>query len=204
MSESEQQRMEEQDKIEEEVSNLFDQADNLLFKQRNYDEARQIYDKILELQPTNVDAINSLAYCVKYMAASGPEQLNETLFTDLEQLYQKALQHDPTDIEANFNLGLLYLQFNQDPEDALKCFKACVARDDESEDAKLYDVQFAKSYYNIGMIYDKMGQIQMASSSYLMAMTICRKEPQGQLIKSATYKKAGTNYAVTLEKLGQR
>ena len=44
----------------------------------------------------------------------------------------------------------------------------------------------------------------MASSSYLMAMTICRKEPQGQLIKSATYKKAGTNYAVTLEKLGQR
>ena len=40
MSESEQQRMEEQDKLEEEVSNLFDQADNLLFKQRNYDEAR--------------------------------------------------------------------------------------------------------------------------------------------------------------------
>jgi tetratricopeptide (TPR) repeat protein len=76
--------MDEQDKIEEEVSNLFDQADNQLFKQRNYDEARQIYDKILELQPTNVDAINSLAYCVKYMAASGPEQLNETLFTDLE------------------------------------------------------------------------------------------------------------------------
>ena len=44
----------------------------------------------------------------------------------------------------------------------------------------------------------------MASASYLMAMTTCRNDPQGQLTKSATYKKAGTNYAVTLEKLGQR
>ena len=54
------------------------------------------------------------------------------------------------------------------------------------------------------MLYDKLGHVQMASESYLMAMTACRGDPQGQLTKSATYKKAGTNYAVTLEKLGQR
>ena len=54
------------------------------------------------------------------------------------------------------------------------------------------------------MIYDKLGEVQMASDSYLMSMTTCRNDPQGQLTKSATYKKAGTNYAVTLEKLGQR
>ena len=104
--------MEQQAKIDAEVSDLFDQADHLLFKQRNYEEARLIYDQILEKQPSNVDAINSIAYCVKYLAASGPEQVNEKLYNELEQLYQRGLQQDPSDIEANFNLGLLYLQFN--------------------------------------------------------------------------------------------
>ena len=151
-----------------------------------------------------MDAINSTAYCVKFMAAASPDTLPENLFQNLQALYQQALAIDSTDIEANFNLGLLYLQFNQDLALALDCFKTCVARDDESEEATLYKVQFAKSYYNIGMIYDKLGHVQMASESYLMAMTTCRNDPQGQLTKSATYKKAGTNYAVTLEKLDQR
>ena len=35
-------------------------------------------------------------------------------------------------------------------------------------------------------------------------MDLCEKDPQGLLCRSATYKKAGTNYAVTLEKLEQR
>ena len=176
----------------------------MLFKQRSYAEAKQVYEHILEKEATNVDALNSIAYCVKFMAAASNDTLPEDLFQSLQALYQRALASDPTDIEANFNLGLLYLQFNQDLALALDCFKTCVARDDESEDAKLYKVQFAKSYYNIGMIYDKLGHVQMASASYLMAMTTCRNDPQGQLTKSATYKKAGTNYAVTLEKLGQR
>ena len=80
-------QMEQQAKIDAEVSDLFDQADHLLFKQRNYEEARQIYDQILEKQPSNVDAINSIAYCVKYLAASGPEQVSEKLYNELEQLY---------------------------------------------------------------------------------------------------------------------
>lgn len=35
-------------------------------------------------------------------------------------------------------------------------------------------------------------------------MTTCESDPKGQLTKSVTYKKAGTNYAVTMEKLNQR
>ena len=35
-------------------------------------------------------------------------------------------------------------------------------------------------------------------------MDACEQDPKGHLIKSATYKKAATNYAVTLEKLQRR
>ena len=35
-------------------------------------------------------------------------------------------------------------------------------------------------------------------------METCEADPKNQLTKSVTYKKAGTNYAVTLEKLNKR
>ena len=54
------------------------------------------------------------------------------------------------------------------------------------------------------MIYDKMGKIKEASDSYKKSLEKCDQDPQKKLTQSATYKKAGTNYAVTLEKLGER
>ena len=54
------------------------------------------------------------------------------------------------------------------------------------------------------MIHDKLGQYQLASDNYKLAMETCERDPKGQLMKQATYKKAGTNYAVTLEKLSRR
>ena len=54
------------------------------------------------------------------------------------------------------------------------------------------------------MIFDKMGNVQAASDSYKKSMETCEADQAQQLIKSATYKKAGTNYAVTMEKLGKR
>ena len=40
---------------------------------------------------------------------------------------------DPTDIEANFNLGLLYLQFNQDMQLALEAFQKCVEQEGDEQ-----------------------------------------------------------------------
>ena len=91
---------------------MFERADQLLFKDRAYDKAESIYKEILEADPENVDAINSMAYCVKFMAAVNPETIPDDLFNNLKSLYQRSLTIDPTDVEANFNLGLLYLQFN--------------------------------------------------------------------------------------------
>lgn len=75
---------------------------------------------------------------------------------------------------------------------------------DGSETAELFRVQFAKAHYNIGLLFDKQGQAEHASANYKKAMKVCETDPKGHLVKSATYKKAATNYAVTLEKLSQR
>ena len=52
------------------------------------------------------------------------------------------------------------------------------------------------------MIYDRMGQVLTASNNYKLAIDKCNGDEA--LMKSSICKKAGTNYAVTLEKLGRR
>ena len=117
----------------DELPALFDRADQLLFKERKFQEAEAIYWSILQTEPHNVDAFNSIAYCVKFKAASNSAALPDNLFEDLRKLYTQALEIDQGDIEANFNLGLLYLQFNQDMNLALESFQRCVARDDGNQ-----------------------------------------------------------------------
>jgi regulator of sirC expression with transglutaminase-like and TPR domain len=69
------------------------------------------YDEIINLDKFNIDAINSKAYCVKFMAAAKGAQLNEEKFEEISRLYLRVLNLDSYDVEANFNLGLLYLQY---------------------------------------------------------------------------------------------
>ena len=108
-------------------------------------------------------------------------------------------------MEANFNSGLLYLQYSSELENALKFFTASVKRDIPNDRrSEMFRAQFSKAYYNLGMIYDKMGKTKEACDSYKKSLNKCEQDPQKKLIQSATYKKAGTNYAVTLEKLGER
>ena len=118
------------EELQQKVAENFDQADQLLFKERRYQEAEKVYREILESDPQNVDAINSIAYCVKFQAATNSASLPNNLFENLQTLYKQALSIDSGDIEANFNIGLLYLQFNQDMNLALDAFKKCVERDD--------------------------------------------------------------------------
>ena len=45
--------------LEIQIEELFDQADELMINQKKYEEANQIFKKILNLDPDNVDALNS-------------------------------------------------------------------------------------------------------------------------------------------------
>lgn len=47
------------------VEELFQRADIMMFKEKAYDRAEQVYRLILEREPQNVDAINSLASCLR-------------------------------------------------------------------------------------------------------------------------------------------
>lgn len=67
---------------------------------------------------------------------------------------------------------------------------------------ELFRAQFAKAYYNIAMIHDRLGKVKEASDSYKSVMNTCENDPNQKLIQSSTYKKAGTNLAVALEKIG--
>lgn len=52
---------------------------------------------------SNIDALNSVAASIKYMAQPGQFYFDECL-----PFYLKALEVDPDDFETNFNIALLY------------------------------------------------------------------------------------------------
>ena len=66
--------------LQVEIDELFDKADQMLFKERKFQEAEALYRRVFELQPTNIYAVNSIAYCVKFVAASGTIALPDDLF----------------------------------------------------------------------------------------------------------------------------
>jgi len=91
------------------IETTFEAADELLFKQRNYESALKKYEEILKLDRSNIDANNSKAYCIKFNEAAKGNQVSPALFDELKKIYVRSLELDPFDVEANFNLGLLYL-----------------------------------------------------------------------------------------------
>ena len=91
------------------IETTFEVADELLFKQRNYEAALKKYEEILKLDRSNIDANNSKAYCIKFNEAAKGNQVSPALFDELKKIYVRSLELDPFDVEANFNLGLLYL-----------------------------------------------------------------------------------------------
>ena len=92
------------------VEDMFQRADILLFKDRDSHAAEKLYRQILDADVTNIDALNSIAYCVRMRVADDPQRL----FEEVYPLYIQALKIDKQDVEANFNLALLYLQQKQD------------------------------------------------------------------------------------------
>lgn len=56
---------------------------------------------------------------MKFASKSG---ISAKTFDELVELYNRSLQIDSNDVEANFNVGLLYLQVQNDLDSALKHF----------------------------------------------------------------------------------
>ncbi len=73
-----------------------------MFKAQDFEKAEIIYREIREKDPKNVDAINSLALCIK-------NRRNGDL-SEVVGLYREALEIDQEDVEANFNMALIHLK----------------------------------------------------------------------------------------------
>ena len=83
----------------------------------------RVYDKVLAVEPNNVRALLAEAHLLHLSAAYPP---------DVAHLYQQALRHDPGNVDALNNYGLLLLEqeaagAGQNPEHAQKPKQAAEA-----------------------------------------------------------------------------
>ncbi len=78
-------------------------------------------------------------------------------------MYEKVLKLDPNDIEATFNLALAYLQQKSDLNYAIECFKRVIVLPDP---LSLYKLQKSKALYNLGMLYDRLGDVSKSHLYY--------------------------------------
>jgi tetratricopeptide (TPR) repeat protein len=134
--------------IDRKVEEMFDRADDLMISQKNFGEAKEIYNEILKLDPMNIDGLNSLAQCIKATATSN-------IFSQVFPLYQKALSVDPEDFETNFNMGVLYYEQKKDYAQAINFLK--VAQSEEANPSTLF---------NLGVIYEEQGKHIDALKAY--------------------------------------
>ena len=91
------------------------------------------------MDPDNIDALNSLAQCIRATATTN-------VFNQVSQLYQKALSIDSEDFETNFNFGVLYYEQKKDYDKAIHHLKLAV-----NEEAN------ANAHFNLAVVYEEKG-----------------------------------------------
>lgn len=120
---------------------MFEKADDLMINQEKFAEAKQLYLEILELDPENIDGLNSVASCIKHLTPDG-----QSFFDEVLPYYQRALEADPEDFETNFNIGILYYDQKQDAQYAIHYLKIAVNEEKN-----------ATALFNLAVIYEEGG-----------------------------------------------
>ena len=100
-----------------------------------------IYKEIMNLDPENIDAINSVAQCIKATSNGRVETIAEVF-----ALYTRAIKIDSEDFETNFNLGILYYEHKKDHDKAIHHLKLAISEEDN-----------ATAQFNLAIIYDEIG-----------------------------------------------
>ena len=121
-----------------------------MINKRSFKEAAKVYEEILQMDPENIDALNSLAGCIKQTMLPGKE-----LFDKIFPMYEKALQQDPEDFETNFNLGILYYEHTKDLDKAISYLKFAVTEEKN-----------ATALFNLAVIYEEKGDKVRAKETY--------------------------------------
>jgi type IV pilus biogenesis/stability protein PilW len=150
-----------------------------LYRQREIPKAIQAYQKVIELDPTYVEAYNNLGIIYQdlgyfdkafeaYQKAIEVNPQYEKAYNNLGILlflngryeesvgaFQKALEINPGNIESYINLGILFKKQGEFKK-AIECFQKALTINPLN----------GETYYNVGMLYEQLEDYNLAIGNY--------------------------------------
>jgi len=137
-------------KEKENVAELIQKA-QMLLSQRQHQEARTIFLRVLEGRPDHPDAHYGLAtVCFQQGDVLGAAHH-----------FKEVTRHDPLRSGAFVNLGALYNHLGRD-DDAVAALRRGIQLDPNR----------AEGYYNLGLIYRRIGKLDLAVEAYREAVRL--------------------------------
>jgi type IV pilus biogenesis/stability protein PilW len=149
------------------------------YSQRDFSKAIQAYQKVIELDPTYVEAYNNLGIIYQMIGdvdrAFGAYQKSTEINPRYEKGYnnlgillflkgryeealgsfQKALAVNPNNIEAHINLGILFKK-KGDSEKAIQSYQKALAINSFHKE----------THYNIALLYEQLENLELAINHY--------------------------------------
>jgi Tfp pilus assembly protein PilF len=121
------------------------------YNQREFLKAIQSYQKVIELDPTYIEAYNNLGIIYQEIGD----------FDRAFGAYQKSIEINPQYEKGHNNLGILFYLKGRN-EEALEAFQKALAINSNN----------IESHINLGVLYKKQGQLNKAIESYQKALDI--------------------------------
>jgi len=87
----------------EQIRGLLSQGQNYI-NENNWDDANRCFDRVLELEPENIDAINGRNQLINRIVSLGDKNFQMGNYTNAINLYRKALNFSPNDIRIKIKL----------------------------------------------------------------------------------------------------
>ena len=169
------------------------------------DVAQNLYDQVLEIDPTHTNATNNLGVLfqssgeiqkaksfLEKTTKLDPNHLNAhnnlgKLYKELEEYqkakkcYEKVIEIDPNYLEGHNNLGLVNNKLGE-CQKAISCFEKVIE----------IDPNYLEGYNNLGLVNNKLGERQKAISCFEKAIEI-----------DPNYSDAHNNLGIVFKELGE-
>jgi tetratricopeptide (TPR) repeat protein len=136
--------------LNEDILNHFNSGIHF-YNQKEFSKAVQAYQKVIELDPTYVEAYNNLG--ITYQMIGDTEKAFNS--------YEKAIKINPGYEKGYNNLGILLLLKDRYGE-ALEAFQKALAINSNN----------IESHINLGILFKKSGRLEKAIESYQTALSI--------------------------------
>jgi Flp pilus assembly protein TadD len=158
------------------------------YNQKEFSKAIQAYQKVIELDPTYVEAYNNMGIIYQMLGnadrAFGAYQkateinpryekgynnlgillLLKGRYEEALEAFEKALAVNPNNIESHINLGILYKKKGQ-WEKAIESYQKALA----------IDPLHKETHYNIALLYEQLENLELAISHYQQFIQLSSK-----------------------------